>query len=348
MTQTPLVIIAGPTGSGKSDLAMRCAEALNGEVVAADSVQVFRGLDIGSAKVSPAEREAVPHHMLDIADPDEPFDAARYVDRASAVIHDIRGRSRLPVVCGGTTLYLTALLHGLVDAPSADPAFRDSLQSISTADLHTRLAAVDPQSAARLHSNDRVRIIRALEIQQSQERKPSEVRDLHAFRELRYPAVIVVLCWGREQLYQRINARSAHMVAAGVVEETRHLRQQFPNATRLLSTLGYAQACDFLDGKIPADQLVAEIAMYTRRYAKRQMTFWRNEPAKRSWAVEPRSADVNPTQEKASRKTSNRSVKDFSMLSLDRSALFARIKAEISRGLEGVSVWYVDAAQVLE
>ena len=221
-----LCVVAGPTASGKTALAVALARRLGGEIVNADSQQVYRGLDVGTAKPTAEERAAAPHHLVDVAEPGEGMDAARFAALADAAIADVAGRGRFPIVAGGTGLYLRALLHGVVPAPGRDPALRARLEDeaarLGRPALHARLTAIDPAAAARILPNDLVRIVRALEIAAGG-RLPSELHAEHAFREDRYDAVLLALDPPRPELHARIDARVREMFAGGLLEEARAL-----------------------------------------------------------------------------------------------------------------------------
>jgi tRNA dimethylallyltransferase len=273
-----LLAIAGPTASGKTRLAIDLAHALGGEVVNADSQQVYRGLDAGTAKPSPAERAEVPHHLFDVADPGAGFDAARWLALADDAIEGIAARGRLPIVCGGTGLYLRALLHGVADAPGRDPALRARLAADAEregrAALHARLAALDPAAAARIGPNDLVRIVRALEIAASG-RTQTERFAAHGFAEDRYRFRLLALDLPREELHRRIEAR-APAVLDGLVAEIAALLARGPLPPRL--PIGYADAALLLEGSLDRVEALRRVVVAHRRYARRQIVWLRREP----------------------------------------------------------------------
>ena len=222
-----VIVILGPTAGGKSDLAMELARRLGGELVSADSMQVYRGMDIGTAKPTKAERAEIRHHGIDLVDAsEEGFTVARWLKLADAAIDEIRGRGKVPIVVGGTNLYIRAFLEGLDEAPAADAAFRSALEAVPSEELHARLAAQDPTAAARLHPNDRRRITRALEIAHATGETASERRT--AWNEAgvtprRDDLFTVILDWPVELINRRINARVKRMFDAGFVEEVAQL-----------------------------------------------------------------------------------------------------------------------------
>jgi tRNA dimethylallyltransferase len=255
-----VVVIAGPTASGKSALAVALAQRLGGEIVGADSQQVYRTLDVGTAKPTAAERAAAPHHLVDVVDPGEGMDAARFVALADGAIAAIAARGALPLVVGGTGLYLRALLHGVVEAPGRDPVLRARLEAEAEAlgrpALHARLAVIDPATAARVRPNDLVRIIRALEIAAGGP-LPSALHAAHAFQPDRHRALFLALEPPREALHARIDARVVAMFEGGILDEAR----------ALLDRLG------------------------RRRYARRQLVWLRREPGV-EWLTPPVDPEV--------------------------------------------------------
>ncbi|MBX5481486.1 MAG: tRNA (adenosine(37)-N6)-dimethylallyltransferase MiaA [Myxococcaceae bacterium] len=286
MSERPaLLVIAGPTASGKTALAIEVAQQLGAEIVSADSQQVYRGFDIGTAKPTAADRALVPHHLLDVADPTETFSAARFQALADEAIAQIAARGKRVVVAGGTGLYLRILLHGVVPAPPAAPELRRSLEAeaerIGRQALHARLAAIDPETAAKVQPTDLVRIVRALEIYELTGTTASEFRREHRFAEDRYRFDLVVLDPPREELYRRIDARTEAMFRGGLLDEVRrHLSAGLRDAAPMKS-VGYLQALQHLDGTLTFEEAIARAARETRRYAKRQLTWFRREPGAR-------------------------------------------------------------------
>ncbi len=275
-----LLVIAGPTASGKTALAVALARRLGGEIVNADSQQVYRGLDVGTAKPSAAERAAAAHHLVDVVEPGEGMDAARFAALADAAIADVAARGRLPIVAGGTGLYLRALLHGVVAAPGRDPALRARLEEEAARcgrpALHARLAAIDPAAAARIRPNDLVRIVRALEIAAGGT-MPSELHAGHAFQPDRYAARIVALDPPRAALHARIDARVAEMFAGGLLDEARALAARFGDALPQRWPIGYAEAIACVRGELEVAEAIRRVQVAHRRYARRQVIWLRRE-----------------------------------------------------------------------
>jgi tRNA dimethylallyltransferase len=276
-----LIVIAGPTASGKTRLAIDVARRVGGEIVNADSQQVYRHFDIGTAKPSERELAAIPHHLVSCVEPTEDFSAARFQRMADEVIAELHERGSRAVVVGGTGLYLRVLLHGVVAAPGRDEALRAEWEAEAEREgnqaLHARLAAVDPETAARLPVADRVRIIRALEIHAVTGLPASAHRAQHAFEEDRYAYTLWVLDPPRDALYAAINERTRAMFDAGLLEETRALVARGFREAAPMKAVGYAQALDCLEGRLSREEAIAQAAQATRRYAKRQWTWFRKE-----------------------------------------------------------------------
>jgi len=275
-----ILCIAGPTASGKTSLAIELARRLGGEVVSADSQQVYRGLDAGTAKPTREERAAAPHHLLDVAEPGDGMDAVRWCALADAAIAGIAGRGRLPIVAGGTGLYLRALLHGLADAPGRDPALRAHLESEAARDgrpaLHRRLEALDPAAAAAIGPNDLVRIVRALEIAASG-RTQSELFAAHRFGEARYRFRLLALDPPRAELHARIDARLPRLFD-GLLHEAGRLLATRGGALPPKLPLGYAEAAEVLLGQLERAEALRRLQVAHRRYARRQVVWLRREP----------------------------------------------------------------------
>jgi len=276
-----LIAIVGPTASGKSALALSVAAAHGGEIVSCDSLQVYRGLDVGSAKPGPEERGAVTHHLLDVVDPDQDFSAALYARLAREAVRDVTTRGRLPIVAGGTGLYLRALLRGLFAGPARDWDLRRRLETVAArrgdAALHRLLARVDPVAAARIHARDRVRVVRALEVFRASGRRLSAHHETGTDALEGYRWLIVGLAPPRDLLRRAVEARTAAMLAAGLVEETRGLLERYPGQPRPLHAIGYRQAAAVVRGTQTVEEAQRDMVKDTMRYAKRQMTWFRHQ-----------------------------------------------------------------------
>jgi len=283
----PVVVLTGPTASGKTPLAIDLAERFDGEVVNADSMQVFRHMDIGTAKPSLEERARVPHHLIDVVDPDQRYSAGRYARDARAAIARIHARGRLPLLTGGTGLYIRAALHGLIVDAEPDPELRERLeaeqaQAAEQGDptrLHRRLAEADPEAAARIHPHDARRTVRALEIAAQTGAQASRVRGDHGFADSPYRVLHLALDLEREALYARIESRCRQMIDGGLLQEVRDLREAgYGPELRPMGAIGYRHLGAVADG---ADTLVnafEAMCRDTRHFARRQLTWLRKVP----------------------------------------------------------------------
>lgn len=275
-----VVVVTGPTAVGKSEFAVVLAEALGAEIVGADSRQVVRYMDVGTAKPEPELRQRVLHHLIDCVDPNEKYDVARWRSDALAALADINGRGRPAIVCGGTGLYLRSLERGLFQGPSADAALRDRLEREEQAapgTLMARLQSCDAATATRLHANDRTRILRALEVFELSGRPLSSWLAEHALGEKPFEVLTLELQMPVNELDRRIAARAQAIASAGIVDELRDLRVRFGERARAFDAIGYAEAAAVLDEQLKAEQLGAAISLSTRRYAKRQRTWFRGQ-----------------------------------------------------------------------
>lgn len=284
------MVLAGPTATGKTSCALTLARRFGGELVGADSVQVVRGFDIGSAKPTASELSGVRHHLVDVRNPDEPMDAGQYAAMADAAITEVWGRGKLPIVVGGTGLWIRALLRGLVALPPPDAAVRAQLEAEADAlgapALHTRLQREDPRAAAALHPNDRVRIVRALEVLEQTGIPMGEHQARHAQGSPRYEAWMVVLDLPRDAHAAVIEARTRAMLDGGWVEEVRRLRARWGDDVRAFRSVGYKQVLEHLRDGLPLEETERRINKATRLYARRQRTWfasdsdvcWRTDP----------------------------------------------------------------------
>jgi tRNA dimethylallyltransferase len=278
----PGIVILGPTASGKSKLAIELSLRFRGEIVSCDALQVYRRMDIGTAKVSPAEREMVRHHMLDLRDPDEDFSAGDYQRLARVALSEIRSRSNLPFIVGGTGFYLKALIEGLFEGPARSEELRARMREIirhrGAKTLHRALCRVDPESADRIAEADSERIIRAYEVHLVSGKSISwwqqQPRDaLTGYRWLKFGIDLP-----RQLLYQRINQRVEEMFEGGLVEEAKGLLNNYPKLIQAFKAIGYRQIGEYLDGALSVAQAIDSTQMESRRYAKRQMTWFRSDP----------------------------------------------------------------------
>lgn len=277
----PLIIVVGPTASGKSGVAVTLAQQLNGEVLSADSVQVYRSFNIGTGKITPEEMQGIPHHLLDLKEPDEPYDAACFQRDADQVIQDIHQRNRCVIVAGGTGLYIRALLHGLFDLPS-DPEVRKALQQQTEEQgsirMHQQLQQVDPKAASWISPNDKVRIVRALEVYQLSGRTYTDMVAEHGHREQRYPSKLIGIMPERPHLYATIEQRITAMLEEGWSTEVEALREMgYTASLKPMQAIGYRELNQMLDGSLCPTETEQRIRKSTKTYAKRQLTWFRKE-----------------------------------------------------------------------
>lgn len=279
----PLVVLVGPTAVGKSGIAIEVAKALGTEVLTADSRQVYRGMDIGTDKPTLAERQGVPHRLIDLVEPDQPFNVGEFRRQALAEIARLHGNGKIPLLVGGTGLYVRTVLHGLWEGPPADWEFRAHLArqaETKEADwLYRQLGEVDPVSARRLHPNDRMKITRALEVHYLLGRPLSEAHQRHAFTDSPFTSLLLGLTRERPALYRRVDDRVELEIAKGLVEETQRLLDRgYRRQLGSMKGLGYKQMAGYLCGEYNYEEAVRRLKRDTRHFAKRQMTWFRKEP----------------------------------------------------------------------
>ena len=285
MERVRILAVVGPTASGKTALSIELARRLNGEIVSCDSMQVYRGMNVGTAKPDAEEMGGIPHHLIDVAEADEPFSVAEYVTLAQAAIADIHARGKLPILCGGTGLYLDALLRGGLEETESDPALRAALFGYAEANgahaLHERLRAVDPESADAIHENNVKRVVRALEIYESTGITKTESDRRSREQDAPYDATVLGLSYpDREVLYERIARRVEQMLADGLVAETARLCAAgvFEKNTTAAQAIGYKEILPALRGEETLEAARERLTVATRRYAKRQLTWFRAKP----------------------------------------------------------------------
>jgi len=277
-SSAPLIVIIGPTGCGKSDIALKVAAAVSGEIVNCDSVQLYRHLDIGTAKVPQSERRGIPHHLVDILDPDQVFTAGDYMQIARKTLVEIIDRGHVPVVVGGTGFYVRALLHGLFTGPTRDEKLRARLERRPER-LHRLLRRLDPVSAGRIHANDTQKLIRAVEVCILARRPMTDLlaqpaHPIEGFRTLK-----IGLDPDRASLNERLHERSRRMFEAGLVEEVRHiLAMGYSPGAKALESIGYHEALEYIAGTLTLEDAIEHTQIATRQYAKRQRTWFRREP----------------------------------------------------------------------
>lgn len=278
----PIILLVGPTAVGKTEIGLQLAQLLKTDIISADSMQVYRYLDIGTAKPTKEQQRLVKHWMIDIVNPDEPYNAAFYSRDAEKIIVQLFKENKIPLVVGGSGLYIRALIDGLFPHSEIDlqwrQQFRDSLSSISSEELHRQLEKVDPVAASRIHPHDRVRILRALEIFEYFSVPISELQKMHQIKKLQFQPLFFGLTMDIKELYAKINFRVDKMLEAGWVKEVEFLRQRGYNSNlKCMQGLGYRRINEYLDGKIDYKEMVRLIKRDTRRYAKRQLTWFKRD-----------------------------------------------------------------------
>lgn len=275
MGKPKIIMICGPTGIGKTATAITLAAEFNGEIVSADSMQIYRMMDIGTAKPTPEEMAQIPHHMVDIIDPDTPFDAAEYGKRATLAIESIHDRNRLPFVVGGTGFYIKALVHGLCEAIPSSPEIRARLQTETPVALFQRLFESDPEAASRIHPNDIYRIIRALEVFEITGNRLSAHQNRHRFVSSAFAHLKIGLQMDRKALYERIDRRVDIMMETGLEAEVRGLLDRgYSSSLNAMQSIGYRHLTDFMENRLSLEEAVRTLKRDTRHYAKRQMTWF--------------------------------------------------------------------------
>ena len=284
MHKPKLIILTGPTAVGKTELSIRLAKELDGEIISADSMQVYKGMDIGTAKITKEEMQGVPHHLLDCFWPDEEFNVAVFQTLAKETVRDITDRGKIPILTGGTAFYIQALLYGIdFNEEEHDDSYRNSLYEIGVTEegkqkLHDMLSECDPEYAETVHYNNIKRVVRALEYQHFTGRKFSEYNEQQRQREAEYNFCYFVLNDDRARLYERINKRVDIMVENGLLEEVRTLKEKgYSNTLVSMQGVGYKEVLAYLDGVISIEESVELIKKNTRHFAKRQLTWFRKE-----------------------------------------------------------------------
>lgn len=280
MTAFPAIfVIIGPTASGKSALALALAQQIGAQILSVDSMQIYLGMDIGTAKPTREEQARVKHHLIDVAEPNETFAVAEFVELADAIIADAAARKVPLIATGGTPMYYKALFEGLFEGPSADPTLRDALAQNSNDDLHARLTQVDPAAAARIHVNDRKRLVRALEVFELTGKPISSMQNEWQGDMQRHRAVWFGLDWEKEAINRRINARVKQMIADGWLDETRALLDRYGELSRTASeATGYHELIEHIRGRMSLDDAIEQIKIATRQLARRQMKWFRRFP----------------------------------------------------------------------
>ncbi|WP_226641302.1 tRNA (adenosine(37)-N6)-dimethylallyltransferase MiaA [Mesobacillus subterraneus] len=275
-----LIVLIGPTAVGKTKLSIELAKKFDGEIISGDSMQIYKGMDIGTAKITVQEMEGIAHHLIDIKEPDESFSTAEFQELVREKINEISSRGKMPMIVGGTGLYIQSVIfdYHFTDAPS-DPAFRHSLEQVAEAEgqefLHEKLQEADPESASRIHPNNVRRVIRALEIIHCTGKTASELQENQS-PELLYDTALIGLTMDREMLYNRINYRVDLMMEQGLLDEVKYFYEKGLRDCQSIQAIGYKELYDYFDGKVPLEKAIENLKQNSRRYAKRQLTWFRN------------------------------------------------------------------------
>jgi tRNA dimethylallyltransferase len=296
------VAVCGPTASGKSSLSVALAKYFNAEVLSFDASQTFLGANIGTAKITDEEKSNIPHHLLDLVSPDQKLEAGFFVNCAKEKFKEVSDRCKIPLLCIGTSMYLTLFLEGMAQTGSGDLALRQSLETKDNDSLYEMLSEIDPARAAVLHRNDRLRVIRALEIC-SITGKPASLLYAQQSRKLCYSGLFLVLCWNRDDLSVRIEQRVNQMLEQGLVEECRLLLKTFGPNAQIFDSIGYAETLRYLKAEITEGQLKELISLHTKQLAKKQMTFLRRFPTKYGFSCIPKqNFEANLIESKSRKK----------------------------------------------
>ena len=340
-----ILSVFGPTASGKSALGIKLAKQFNGEIVNCDSVQLYKGFVIGAAQPSEQEKSQVPHHLFEEISPSEPMSVGKYSKLANSTIVKIISNNKLPIIVGGTSLYLIGLLYGLADLEQ-DDSIRKQLENISNQSLYEELSRCDPVAATKIHHNDRQRLLRAIEVARLGS-KISTSHEQHQQQNLIHDCLIIVPVWDRKTLYDRIDLRTDIMFESGLIEEANHLSKMYPNCDAL-GSIGYKEVLK--SNRSDVKFLSEQVAQNTRRFAKRQLTWLRNEPLKRNWNIRPdlNWDDVEQVIGDLANFPKPKNIKHIDCLDWDYNKLISEISVFLNnKAQKGVFIWFVTAQKVV-
>jgi len=275
-----IAVVVGPTAAGKTEIGIKLAQELEGEIISVDSMQIYRWMNIGTAKPTPELLSLVPHHLIDILNPDEIYNAGRFVADADGIIKKLSQEKKTIILVGGTNLYIRALINGIIEVPEISEEVRSSVRSLAAESgvcaCYEKLKTLDPKSAEKLHPNDISRISRALEVILETGTSIQEMQSHHGFRQKRYIVKYICATWPREEIYDRINRRVHLMVDEGLIEETQKLLEMgYTEDLPSLNSIGYRQTVAYLKQQITKDEMIADIQQKSRRYAKKQLTWYK-------------------------------------------------------------------------
>jgi tRNA dimethylallyltransferase len=284
------IVILGPTAVGKTSLSIRLAKALETEIISADSAQVYKGMDIGTAKVDEVEAEGIVHHLIDIVEPIKKYNVGEYQREVNGILEGFEERGKTPILVGGTGLYINSVTNGLAELPESDPKLRLELDSKSAEDLYKELESIDPQAASEIHPNNKRRVSRAVEVFHLTGEKFSVIGKRNIKRN-NFDFIKIGLERDREHLYSRINLRVDLMMKGGLLEEVKELYTIYGDDIRRINIIGYSEVIDYLKGEITLEEAIDQIKQNSRRYAKRQFTWFKNDPDVIWFDVEKQSED---------------------------------------------------------
>lgn len=289
----PILVVGGATSSGKSAIAIRLAKDINAEIISLDAVQIFKGFVVGSGALKPEDQGGIPHHLIGVLSPTNEIDAAQVRNICIETIKEIQSRGKRVIIAAGSTMYLTLLIHGIANLPSGSKEIREKYRNLTAEELWAELYSMDPEAASTFSKSDRQRIERAIEVKKITGKSIKDSQKEHRFPESSMPFLILSLWRNRQVLYQRIEERCQQMFTQGLLEETKKIISEYGENVHALSSIGYKEFARFIKGEITLEEAQSDMIQATRNYAKRQMTFWKNEPQKRGWKVLPESNDLN-------------------------------------------------------
>lgn len=277
-----IIAVVGPTASGKTEIGIKLAQETGGEIISVDSMQIYRFMNIGTAKPTPDMLTRVPHHLIDILNPDQEYNAGKFAEDADKIIQNLKHNNKPAILVGGTGLYLRALIHGMIEVPEISDSVRKEVRDLAAHNgvlsCYRHLLKLDPKSAEKLHPNDITRITRALEVRIETGKSILEFQVQHGFQQERYQALTIGASWNRNELYERINKRVHLMVDEGLIDEVKTLLAMgYDESLPSMNSIGYKQAVSYIQGEIGLGDMIADIQQKSRRYAKKQLTWYRND-----------------------------------------------------------------------
>lgn len=279
-----VIAVIGPTASGKTEIGLKLAQRTGGEIISVDSMQIYRWMDVGTAKPTPEMRRSVPHHLIDILNPDQEYNSGKFAADADNIIQSLHNQGKPSILVGGTGLYFRALIHGIIPVQTISDSIRKRIRQMSSEKgpvyCHKKLSQLDPKSAEKLHPNDISRVSRALEVVLETGKSIQEFQQQHQFQQKRYDILYLGANWSRDLLYDRINSRVYQMVNDGLIEEAKNLQKMgYQSDLPSLNSIGYKQAIDHINGNMNLEDMIADIQQKSRHYAKKQITWYKKDPS---------------------------------------------------------------------